>query len=188
MIVQPLVDAYRAVEGWVTAFNAALNPYTNWYFTQLHGLLPEPFFNTQAFLLFFAAIFCVYWLVPRRWEMTRIWLLILASFHFYASWSKDLAFLVTTTTFADYIFGRLMGISQRQKVRFLVMMSSITMNLGVLCYFKYRLLPQRTARLAGKPRIPPRLRQARHCQHHHPVRHQLLHLRGDQLRGRCLPA
>ena len=96
MIVQPLVDAYQAVSGWVAAFNAALNPYTNWYFTKLHGLLPEPFFNTQAFLLFFAGILCLYWLVPRRWQMTRIWLLIIASFHFYASWSKDLAFLVTT--------------------------------------------------------------------------------------------
>ena len=75
MIVQPVVDAYNVVSGWVTAFNAALNPYTNWYFTRLHGLLPEPFFNTQAFLIFFAAIFCAYWLVPRRWQMTRIWLL-----------------------------------------------------------------------------------------------------------------
>jgi alginate O-acetyltransferase complex protein AlgI len=138
MILQPLVDSYQAVSGWVTAFNAALNPYTNWYFTKLHGLLPEPFFNTQAFLLFFAGILCLYWLVPRRWQMTRIWLLIISSFHFYASWSKDLAFLVTTTTLADYIFGRLMNVSSRQKIRFLVMMSSITMNIGVLCYFKYR--------------------------------------------------
>ena len=138
MIFQPFVNAYDAVSGWLSAINAALNPYTNWYFTKLHSLLPEPFFNTQAFLVFFGAIFCLYWLVPRRWQMTRIWLLVIASFHFYASWSKDLAFLVTTTTLADYIFGRLMDASKRQKVRFLVMLSSITMNIGVLCYFKYR--------------------------------------------------
>ena len=77
------------------AINSALNPYTNWYFPRLHDLLPEPFFHTQAFLIFFAAVFCVYWLIPRRWQMTRIWLLVIASFHFYAAWSYGLAFLVT---------------------------------------------------------------------------------------------
>ena len=96
MNLEPLLHAFESVAGWIGAINSALNPYTNWYFTRLHSLLPEPFFNTQAFLVFFAAIFCVYWLIPRRWQMTRIWVLIIASFHFYASWSKDLAFLVTT--------------------------------------------------------------------------------------------
>src|SRR5262249_55104509 len=138
MLFQPFVDAYNAVAAGVTSLNAALAPYTFCYFTQIHDFLPEPFFNTQAFLVFFALIFCVYWMVPRRWQMTRIWLLVVASFHFYASWSKDLAFLVTTTTLADYIFGRVMDATKRQKLRFTVMLSSITMNLGVLCYFKYR--------------------------------------------------
>src|SRR4029079_1295963 len=133
MIFEPLLKAYESVAGGVSALHAALNPYTNWYFTKLHGLLPEPFFNTQAFLLFFAAIFCLYWLIPRRWQMTRIWLLIIASFHFYASWSKDPAFLVTTTTLADCLSGRAMGVTRRQRLRQLVMLSSITMNIGVLC-------------------------------------------------------
>lgn len=108
------------------------------YFQFVHDLLPEPFFNTQAFLLFFAGVFVLYWSIPRRWQMARVWVLIAASFHFYAAWSFELAFLVTTTTVADYLFGRLMGFSRRERLRFLVMLTSIVMNLGILCYFKYR--------------------------------------------------
>src|SRR5262245_35201883 len=106
------------------------------YFKWLHSILPEPFFHTQAFLLFFAAVFCLYWLIPRRWQMARIWLLVVASFHFYAAWSFELAFLVTGTTCADYLLARLMNQTERKRLRFTVMLTSITMNLGILCYFK----------------------------------------------------
>src|SRR5690349_21475974 len=87
------------------------------YFQVVHDLLPEPFFHTQAFLLFFLAAFVLYWSIPRKWQMTRIWVLIAASFHFYAAWSFELAFLVTGTTVADYLFGRLMGASERRGFR-----------------------------------------------------------------------
>ncbi|HJZ59512.1 MAG TPA: MBOAT family O-acyltransferase [Gemmataceae bacterium] len=108
------------------------------YFKWVHDLLPEPFFHTQAFLLFFAGVFALYWLIPRRYQMARIWVLVVASFHFYAAWSFELAFLVTGTTVADYLFGRLMGATNRNGLRRAVMFASITMNLGILCYFKYR--------------------------------------------------
>lgn len=108
------------------------------YFRWLHDLLPAPFFHTQAFLAFFLIVLVAYWLLPRRWQMARIWLLVVASFHFYAAWSYELAFLVTATTFADYLFGRAMGASQRQRLRRLIMFTSIGMNLSILCYFKYR--------------------------------------------------
>ena len=138
MIPQPVIDAYGTLAGWWASAATSVTPYTDPYFEGLHKLLPEPFFNTAAFLGFFAAVFALYWAVPRKWRMTRIWLLVVASFHFYASWSRDLAFLVTATTCADYLFGRAMGATKRDRVRFGVMLSSITMNLGILCYFKYR--------------------------------------------------
>jgi alginate O-acetyltransferase complex protein AlgI len=108
------------------------------YFQELHDMLPAPFFHTQAFLLFFLAVFALYWMIPRRWQMVRIWVLIIASFHFYAAWSYELAFLVLSTTFADYLFGRAMGFMERKRYRLPIMIASITMNLGILCYFKYR--------------------------------------------------
>ena len=108
------------------------------YFQKLHNLLPAPFFHTSGFLAFFAIVLAVYWLIPRRWQMARVWVLVVASFHFYAAWSYELAFLVTGTTVADYLFGRVMGLSKRQGFRRLIVVTSIVMNLGILCYFKYR--------------------------------------------------
>ncbi|MBX9626521.1 MAG: MBOAT family protein [Gemmataceae bacterium] len=134
MLPQPLIDGYDAV----SAVGAEISAWTGPYFKAVHDLLPEPFFHTQAFLLFFAGVFALYWAIPRKWQLTRIWLLVIASFHFYASWSRELALLVTCTTLADYLFGRLMNASGKQWFRRTVMLTSITMNLGILCYFKYR--------------------------------------------------
>jgi alginate O-acetyltransferase complex protein AlgI len=108
------------------------------YFRQLHELLPEPFFQTQGFLLFFIAVAGAYWLIPRRWNTLRVWLLVIASFHFYAAWNASLAFLVTTTATLDYLFARGMDATNRRPLRRTLMWSSIAMNLGVLAYFKYR--------------------------------------------------
>jgi D-alanyl-lipoteichoic acid acyltransferase DltB (MBOAT superfamily) len=126
---------------WATTAVPAAEPAfeSGWaYFRWLHELLPAPFFHTQPFLVFFAGVLVAYWMIPRRWMMARIWLLVVASFHFYAAWSYELAFLVTGTTIADYLLGRFMGLTNRQKLRRAIMFSSIGMNLGILCYFKYR--------------------------------------------------
>jgi len=138
MIVALLTESFNGITDSASELNAWFVQGSNWYFTQLHNLLPEPFFNTQSFLAFFAIVFAIYWFIPRQWQMVRIWVLVVASFHFYAAWSKELAFLVTATTFADYLFGRLMDSSRRKKFRFGLVLASISMNLGVLCYFKYR--------------------------------------------------
>lgn len=138
MIPEPLQSAWNTLAGWVGAANGALVPYTTWYFAQIHEVLPDPFFHTQAFLVFFAGVFIAYWSIPRRWQLARIWLLVVASFHFYAAWSKDLAFLVTTTTVIDYCLGRLIGGCERRRLRLGLMLTSIGMNLGILAYFKYR--------------------------------------------------
>ncbi len=108
------------------------------YFAWLHRLLPEPFFQTQAFLLFFALVAAVYWLVPRRWNTVRVLWLVLVSFHFYAAWSFELAFLVTGTTVLDYLLARWMDSTSRQRLRRAIACSSVSMNLGLLAYFKYK--------------------------------------------------
>jgi alginate O-acetyltransferase complex protein AlgI len=107
------------------------------YFRWLHDLLPAPFFNTQAFLLFFLVVATVYWLMPRRWKTLRVWWLVLASFHFYAAWSAELAFLVLGTTVADYCFARLMNDVRLRRLRLMLLLTSVGMNLGILSYFKY---------------------------------------------------
>ncbi len=177
MILQALRGAFDACANWVIGINSTLAPYTDWYFSRLHELLPDPFFNTQAFLLFFALVFALYWLVPRRWQMTRIWLLVAASFHFYAAWSKDLAFLVTTTTLADYLFGRLMGATEPQEDPFRRGVRQHRNEPGrVVLFLVSRFLFERVARFSAPARLRSGLREVGCGADHRSLWDQLLHV------------
>lgn len=107
------------------------------YFRHLHDLMPEPAFTTQGFVGFFLLVTALYWLTPRKWNTARVWILLVASFHFYAAWSASLAFLVTATATIDYLLARWMDTIDHRGKRRAVMWLSVGMNLGVLFYFKY---------------------------------------------------
>jgi alginate O-acetyltransferase complex protein AlgI len=92
-------------------------------------------FCSQAYLLFFAVVFIIYWSIP--WQEMRVWLLLAASFFFYCSWNTWLAGVIAVSTFLDYVLARIMdgaGASCRKR---LCLLASLTMNLGLLVYFKY---------------------------------------------------
>ncbi len=92
-------------------------------------------FCSSAFLLFFAVVFTLYWLLP--WARARVLLLLAASCYFYASWNKWLACIVVASTFLDYWVARGMEASRVPWVRRLLLALSLVANLGLLCYFKY---------------------------------------------------
>jgi len=92
-------------------------------------------FCSQAYLLFFVTIFALYWATP--WQRTRVWLLLVASFFFYACWNHWLACLIGFSTFIDFwLAGRMESSSSRRGRKFLLVISVVG-NLGLLCYFKY---------------------------------------------------
>jgi alginate O-acetyltransferase complex protein AlgI len=93
------------------------------------------FFNSQAYLIFFTIVFAIYWSLP--WHRARVWLLVAASYVFYAFWSRQLAFLVASTTVMDYVLARGMDSFRGRGVRRLLLGASLCVNLGLLCYFKY---------------------------------------------------
>jgi alginate O-acetyltransferase complex protein AlgI len=92
-------------------------------------------FCSQEFLLFFVAIFIVYWAMP--WPRARVWLLLLASFYFYASWNKWLALLIGVSTVIDYFLARGIDHWTAPRVRRALLILSLVGNLGLLGYFKY---------------------------------------------------
>ena len=108
------------------------------YFRTLHDWLPAPFFHTESFLLFFAVVAAIYWTIPRRWNTGRVWLLVVASFHFYAAWNASLAFLVTATATLDYLLARGVEAAPSRRARRALTAASVASNLGLLAYFKYR--------------------------------------------------
>jgi alginate O-acetyltransferase complex protein AlgI len=92
-------------------------------------------FCSQKFLVFFAIVFAVYWALP--WHRLRVWLLLGASFYFYASWNHWLALLICVSTLLDYLIARALDSSLAPRWRRLLLVTSVAANLGLLVYFKY---------------------------------------------------
>ena len=92
-------------------------------------------FCTQQFLAFFLIVFTAYWALP--WPRVRIWLLLAASFYFYASWDLRLALLVVGTASLDWLLAHGIQRADSRRIAKLYMLISICVNLSVLSYFKY---------------------------------------------------
>jgi alginate O-acetyltransferase complex protein AlgI len=92
-------------------------------------------FCTQDFLLFFVIVLAVYWAIP--WQRARVYFLLGASCYFYASWNTWLAGIIAASSTADYLFARGMGAASSRRRRRCLLGASLSMNLGLLFYFKY---------------------------------------------------
>jgi len=92
-------------------------------------------FTEARFLLFFALIFGVHWLLRRNgWR--KAWLL-LASYAFYAAWDWRFLSLIAISTATDYIAGSALGRCKPPSRRRAWLIGSLAINLGLLCAFKY---------------------------------------------------
>ena len=91
-------------------------------------------FNSINFLLFFAVVYPLYFILKHRWQN---WLLIIASCIFYAMWNWKFLFLMFASITTDYICAKCIDqtVNQRTKKRFLFL--SIFVNLSILGFFKY---------------------------------------------------
>jgi alginate O-acetyltransferase complex protein AlgI len=70
-------------------------------------------------------------------DRARVWLLLLASFCFYASWNSWLAAIICVTTAMDYLVARGMAGDLAPSWRRALLVLSLVVNLGILVYFKY---------------------------------------------------
>ena len=92
-------------------------------------------FHTYQYLVFFVAVFVVYWGLP--WPRARVYLLLAASFAFYATWNEWLALLITGTATVDFLLARRIETARSARGRKILVLVSVAVNLGVLAYFKY---------------------------------------------------
>ena len=72
-----------------------------------------------------------------RSHSVRKWLLLAASYYFYAYWDWRFCGLILGSTLIDYIAGRMMGRSVRPLRRRAWLLLSLCANLGALGFFKY---------------------------------------------------
>ena len=92
-------------------------------------------FCSREYLLFFLAVFVLYWIIP--WHRSRVSLLLAASFAFYASWNRWLAVLICASTLMDYLIARGLERYHGRGTRRFLLGASLAANLGMLGYFKY---------------------------------------------------
>lgn len=93
-------------------------------------------FSSLLFLyLFLPTTLIIYYVSPRRFKN---FILLIASLIFYAWGEPVYIALMVLTTIADYLFGLLLSSPKySQHRRKLIVAASITVNIGVLSFFKY---------------------------------------------------
>lgn len=92
-------------------------------------------FNSLTFVVFFALVLAMYNL-PLSWRTRKINLL-LASYVFYAAWNPPFILLLWLSTLTDWFAARFMFSAQSKSQKRLLLIVSLTVNLGVLGVFKY---------------------------------------------------
>src|SRR6478672_1166709 len=91
-------------------------------------------FNSLQFVWFFLIVYALYRVLPHRGQN---WLLLIASYYFYAAWDYRFVALLAASTIVDYTCGRVLGSMTDQPRRRAVMWISIGFNLTMLGFFKY---------------------------------------------------
>jgi alginate O-acetyltransferase complex protein AlgI len=92
-------------------------------------------FATPEFLVFFALLLPVYWLLPGH--RPRKLLLLFASYYFYACWDWRFLGLIALSTVIDFSVGWILAGSDSARVRRSALVASLVANLGILGFFKY---------------------------------------------------
>src|SRR5438876_5542831 len=87
------------------------------------------------FIWFFLVVFAVYWSL-RENTTRKIWLLIW-SYVFYGAWNWKFCFLLLGSTTVDYVVGLMLARHESRAWRLFWIITSVSVNLGVLGFFKY---------------------------------------------------
>lgn len=94
-------------------------------------------FNSLEFAVFLPLVFLIYWfVVSRNLTLQNIFLLI-SSYFFYGWWDWRFLFLIAFSSFTDYFVGLGLLKTDDNRKRRLLLLTSITVNLGLLGFFKY---------------------------------------------------
>ena len=95
-------------------------------------------FNSVAFLIFFILFFQFYWLINNRFHIFyRNIFIIFSSYLFYGWWDWRFLSLIFISSLSDYIIGLNLARTQKKSGRKLLLVLSISVNLGILGFFKY---------------------------------------------------
>ena len=90
-------------------------------------------FNSLQFVVFFVVVYALYRLLPHR---AQNWMLVGASYYFYAAWDWRFLSLLVGSTVVDFFVGRYLGAVTDPRRRRLALVLSLLFNLGMIGVFK----------------------------------------------------
>lgn len=93
-------------------------------------------FNSLSFFCFLPIVFILYWSLKKSLKIQNI-ILLIASYYFYSCWNWRFLFLLIFSTLLDYFSGILIARTNLRSKKTMLLIISITINLGFLCVFKY---------------------------------------------------
>ena len=91
-------------------------------------------FTSLHFVAFFAVVYAAYRVLPHRGQN---WLLVIASYYFYAAWDWRFLSLLIGSTLVDYAVARAIAESTDPRRRKHLLWLSLAFNFGMLGFFKY---------------------------------------------------
>ncbi len=94
-------------------------------------------FNSIDFAVFIPIVFVFYWFVVNKSLKAQNIFLVLASYFFYAWWDWRFLSLIFFSTSLDFLIGQALYKEKKQFNRKILLWISISVNLGLLGFFKY---------------------------------------------------
>ena len=94
-------------------------------------------FNSIDFAIFLPIVFLLYWFVANKNLKVQNFLLLVASYVFYAWWDWRFLSLIVFSSAVDYLVGIGMSKTEKHEKRKALLLLSIFVNLGFLGFFKY---------------------------------------------------
>ncbi|MBN2713966.1 MAG: MBOAT family protein [Planctomycetes bacterium] len=92
-------------------------------------------FNSYTFFIFFAAVLLVSRVIS-NWTVRKSFLL-LVSYLFYAVWNPPFVLLLWISTIIDWVVSKQVHATRNRHRKFIFLLVSLFVNLGMLAYFKY---------------------------------------------------
>ena len=91
-------------------------------------------FNSVTYLVFLALVVCLFWALPKH---ARLWTIFLSSLTFYGFWRPEFLVVMLVSAGTDFIVARKIEASEDARTRWHLLLLSLSVNLGLLFYFKY---------------------------------------------------
>ena len=92
-------------------------------------------FNSLTFIVFFVVVLSLHYTV-KSWRGQKS-ILLIASYIFYAAWNPPFVLLLWLSTLVDWYVAKALEDEEVQVKRRLLLTVSLTVNLGLLGFFKY---------------------------------------------------